>query len=152
MNRVCCGVCSLSTGLIIVNFFDGSPCANVRLCCICAVIVIGVAMIAVVTIVAVVIAVVTTVLATVIIVIVIVGVGVGVIVVPGWALTFLVATFGPALGLHVSKVMAIIAFDVAHVAPLLGVCDKSFIIAIVLLADMIFVVILYESNDSVSSD
>ena len=70
----------------------------------------------------------------------------------GRALTFFVAPFGPAFGFVVFKVMAVIAFNVVHVALLLSVCSKSFIIAVILFTEAIFVVVLYKSNDSVGGD
>ena len=72
---------------------------------------------------------------------------------PRWVLTFFVAAFGPALGFHVSKVVAVIAFDVAHVALLLSVCGKGFIIAVVIfVAKSVVVFVVYELDGSVGCD
>ena len=144
-----CGVDSISVRVFILNFFDGSPSSNIGLSCVGTIIGVTIFVVAVV---AVGVTVVTIVLATTIIAAITVGVGIGVgvgvgVVAPGWALTFFVAPFGPAFGFHMSKVVAIVAFDFAHVA-LLRACSESFIIVVfVLLHDAAIVFVGDEKGD-----
>ena len=142
-----CGVDSISVRVFILNFFDGSPSSNVGLSCVGTIIGVTIFIVAVI---AVVVTVVTIVLATTIIAAITVGVGIGIgvgVVAPGWALTFFVAPFGPAFGFHMSKVVAIVAFDFAHVA-LLRACGESFIIVVfVLLHDAAIVFVGDEKGD-----
>ena len=145
-----CGVDSISVRVFVLNFFDGSPSSNIGLSYVGTII--GV-MIFIVAIVAVIVTVVTIVLTTMIIAAITVGVGFGVgigigvgVVVPGWALIFFGAPFGPAFGFHMSKVVAIVAFDFAHVM-LLRACGESFLIVVFVLHGVAIVFIGDEKGD-----
>ena len=139
-----CGVGGLCVRLIIVNFFDGSPSPNVGLSCVCTVVAVVVTIIPVAAIVTII----TPVLAVMTLTVV------GAIVVSSrQALTFLAAPFSPTFCPDVSKLVAVVAFDVARVVLLLCVCSKSFIIAVVVfVVKSVVVLIMYESDDSVGCD
>ena len=68
--------------------------------------------------------------------------------VPPWSLPFLAASFRPAVGLDVA-LLAVVAFDVAFVLPLLGLCGKSLVVRLLVdvVAEHAFVMVITDVFD-----
>jgi hypothetical protein len=145
----------VSGGDVFVDLFDGSPSAEVIGRCACAFVtvvisIVGVSIVSVAAVAVIVVAAsVSAVLLAVVIAVVVVAVVI--VVLLGQMLTFLAAPFGPAIGLVVAELVAVVALDVACIH-LLTVGCESFICAVLLAtaSDNAAVVLISDESDDLA--
>ena len=141
----------VSGGDVFVDLFDGSPSAEVVGRCACAfvTVVISIVGVSIVSVAAVAVIVVAASVSAVLLAVVVVAVVV--VVLPGRSLTFLAAPFGPAIGLVVAELVAVVALDVACIL-LLTVGCESFIRAVLLAtaSDNAAVVLVSDESDDLA--
>lgn len=136
-------------GVVVLNLLNGGPTFYVSrvgchgVCCVRILIVI-------VIVVAVTAAIVTVVGPVTLAPVVVVVIDGGVIVLPRQALAFFTASLGPAVRFGMPNLVAVVTFNVVHIALLLAVCGKSFIGAIpALKAGAVVVLVSDKSNNSI---